>query len=101
MQDYVVLPTHRFGHQSGCGERSRGVGTAKFHVFSVRVFLDMSQEPYIRKVIEFLGQTGAWVGWGGLGWAEVGWVGLEMGLGMGGMGMGMGSGLGIGLGTQF
>ena len=67
MQDYVVLPTHRFGHQWGCGERSRGVGTAKFHVFSVRVFLDMSQETHRHNVIEFLGQTGAGVGWVGVG----------------------------------
>ena len=93
MQDHVVLPTHRFGHQSGCGERSRGVGTAKFHVFSVRVFLDMSQEPYIRKVIEFLGQTGAWVGWGGLG--GLGGDGVGDGAGDGWDGDGVGAGGGV------
>ena len=62
-----VLTIHRFGHQSGRGERSGGLSTAKFHVFSARVFLDMSQEAHIHNIIEFLGQTGAGVGtgWGG------------------------------------
>ena len=64
---YEVLPIHRFGHQSGRGERSGGLSTAKFPVFSARVFLDMSQEAHIRNIIEFLGQTGAWVGLGGNG----------------------------------
>ena len=52
-----VLFIDRFGHQLGCGERSGGLGTAKFHVFSVRVFLDMSQEALINNIVEFLGQT--------------------------------------------
>ena len=62
-----VLTIHRFGHQSGLGERSGGLSTAKFHVFSARVFLDMSQEAHMHNIIEFLGQTGAGVGtgWGG------------------------------------
>ena len=59
-----VLTIHRFGHQSGLGERSGGLSTAKFHVFSARVFLDMSQEAHIHNIIEFLGQTGAGVGTG-------------------------------------
>ena len=36
------LTIHRFGHQSGRGERSGGLSTAKFHEFSARVFLDRS-----------------------------------------------------------
>ena len=63
------MTIHRFGHQSGLGERSGGVSTAKFHVFSARVFLDMSQEAHIHNIIEFLGQTGAGVG---LGWGRGG-----------------------------
>ena len=34
---------HRFGHQSGRGERSGGLSAAKLHDFSARVFLDRSQ----------------------------------------------------------
>ena len=60
---HKVLSIGRFRHQLGCGERSGGLGTAKFRVFSARVFLDMSQETYRHNVIEFLGQTGAGVGW--------------------------------------
>ena len=59
-----VLPIHRFGHQSGRGERSGGLSTVIFHVFSARVFLDMSQEANIHNIIEFLEQTGAGVGQG-------------------------------------
>jgi len=46
----------RFGHQSGPGERSGGLGTAKFHDFSVRVFLDMSQHALMHNIINFLGK---------------------------------------------
>ena len=38
-----VLTIHRFGHQSGRGERSGGLGTAKIHDFAARVFLNRSQ----------------------------------------------------------
>ena len=38
-----VLTIHRFGHQSGRGERSGGLSAAKIHDFSARVFLDRSQ----------------------------------------------------------
>ena len=58
------MTIHRFGHQSGLGERSGGLSTAKFHVFSARVFLDMFQEAHTHNVIEFLGQTGAGMGTG-------------------------------------
>ena len=39
------LTIHRFGHQSGRGERSGGLSTAKIHDFSARVFLDRSPNP--------------------------------------------------------
>jgi hypothetical protein len=66
LQDLFI---DRFGHQSGHGERSGGLGTARFHVFASRVFLNMSQETYIHlhNVFEFLGQTEAGVGGRG-GW---------------------------------
>ena len=54
-----ALAIHFFSHQSGRGERSGGLSTAKFHGFSVRVFLDMSQEALIRNIIEFLWQIGS------------------------------------------
>ena len=38
-----VQTIHRFGHQSGRGERSGGLSAAKLHDFSARVFLDRSQ----------------------------------------------------------
>ena len=41
------LTIHRFGHQSGRGERSGGLSTAKIHDFSARVFLDRSQRTQI------------------------------------------------------
>ena len=61
------MAIHRFGHQSGLGERSGGLSTAKSYVFSARVFVDMSQEAHTHNIVEFLGQTGAGVGtgWGG------------------------------------
>ena len=80
------MPIHRFGHQSCRGERSGGLSIGEFHVLSVRVFSDMSQEAHIHNIIEFLGQTGAGVGRVGDG---VG-MGLRMRLGLG-LGMGMGS----------
>ena len=43
------LTRHRFGHQSGRGERSGGLSTAKIHDFSARVFLDRSQNPNLLK----------------------------------------------------
>ena len=46
------LTIHRFGHRLGRGERSGGLSTAKFHVVSARVFLDMSQEARIPYIIE-------------------------------------------------
>ena len=49
---------HRFSHQSGRGERSGGLGSVKFHVFSACVFLDMSQEALILNIVEFL-----WLNW--------------------------------------
>ena len=55
-----VSGIHRFSHQSGRGERSGGLSTAKFDRFSARVFLDMSQEALILNIIEFLGQNCAW-----------------------------------------
>ena len=45
----VFLTIHRFGHQSGHGERSGGLSTTKIHDFSARVFLDRSQNPRILK----------------------------------------------------
>ena len=60
-----VLTVHRFAHQSGRGEGSGGLKSSIYHVFSARVFLDMSQEKKIDNIIEFLGQTGAGVGRGG------------------------------------
>ena len=78
---HKVLSIGRFRHQLGCGERSGGLGTTKFHVFLARVFLDMSQETYRHNVIEFLGQTGAGWGWGlGMGFGD----GDEMELNLGG-----------------
>ena len=38
-----VQTIHRFGHQSGRGERSGGLSAAKIHDFSARVFLNRSQ----------------------------------------------------------
>ena len=40
-----VQTIHRFGHQSGRGERSGGLSAAKFHDFSARIFLDRSRKP--------------------------------------------------------
>ena len=54
------LSIHRFGHQSGRGEWSGAFSAAKFHVFSARVFLDMSQEAFINNVIGFSVQTWVW-----------------------------------------
>ena len=51
---------HRFSHQSGRGERSGGLSTAKFNSFSARVFLDMPQEALIHNIIEFLWQKRVW-----------------------------------------
>ena len=51
-EGYDVLSIDRFGCQSGHGERSGVLGTAKFHVFSARVFLDMCQEAIINHIIE-------------------------------------------------
>ena len=39
-----VQTIHRFGHQSGRGERSGGLSAAKIHDFSARVFLDRSRQ---------------------------------------------------------
>ena len=38
-----VQTIHRFGHQSGRGERSGGLSAAKIHDFPARVFLNRSQ----------------------------------------------------------
>ena len=40
-----VLTVHCFGHQSGRREASGRLSTAKFHVFSARVFLDRCRNP--------------------------------------------------------
>ena len=59
-----VLTVHCFGHQSGRGERSGGLGTAKIHDFSARVFLDRAQKSEVVNISTILGQK--W-GWGGNG----------------------------------
>ena len=51
-----VLTLHRLGHQSGRGERSGGVSTAKFHVFSARVFLNRPPTSEILDINVILGQ---------------------------------------------
>ena len=60
-----VLAIHHFGHQSCCGERSGRLTTAQFHVFPVRVFLDMSQEALIQNNTRFPGQNREMVRHGG------------------------------------
>ena len=57
IRHYEVLSIDRFGHQSGPGERSGGLVTAKFDVFSARVVFDMYQEALMNNIIELLGQT--------------------------------------------
>jgi hypothetical protein len=57
-----VLTIHCFCHQSGRGERSGGLGTAKLHVFSARVLWDMSQDALIHNTLNFLGRMEFWDG---------------------------------------
>ena len=52
-----VQTIHRFGHQSGSGEKYGGLSTAKIHVFSARVFLDGSGTPKNTKQNQKLVQT--------------------------------------------
>ena len=70
---------HRFVHQSARHERSGRVSTARFHVFSARVFLDRSPKPEVFNIIVILGHK---------------WDGDRNGVGV----LGFRGGLGIGMG---
>ena len=63
-----VLTIHRFGHQSARHQSSGRAGTAKFHVFSARVFLDRFHNTQIHDITRIMWQN--WVlgrGWGSMG----------------------------------
>jgi hypothetical protein len=50
------LSIDRVGHQAGRGGRSGGLVTAKVHVFSARVFLDMYEEALINNIMSSSGR---------------------------------------------
>ena len=85
------ISVHRFVYQSARHGSSGRASTAKFHVFSARVFLDKSQNIWIHKINIILRQNSVWGrGWGSGGdWGQ-GW-GLETGLG--GLGPGVPGGM--------